>query len=404
MTEKVVNDIKDLETGMFVKLHDPYAVTREGEIDQILPTAKMLNVLDESGTRFNFYLTPDTKVTVLDKKFQPNLKNWTNVLAIQGVKAGTNGADPEVFVLGGDNQVLEAWKFLPSKARSDYYWDGFQAEFQTAVGHCLNYQTDSSRSCLFRIWAAAQKVDPKAKLTPKSTFEIPMAKLLAAKDEHVALGCAPSFNAYGLHGDVPNNPRMLTWRFAGGHIHRGWAGLNRPRADRIVKAVDAIVGIPSITMFQNLDNPVRRKFYGLPGEYRLPKHGLEYRVLSSAWLCHPAISQFTRELVRFSMGLAKAHLEQVFSFKEEDAVRIIMEHDVDAAKKFVKDRKTQYQTLLEQIWSGYKHPISQGMKLLVSPVEEFVDPDKMEQNWRFNEEWVFDCGSPNTRWVSFAAR
>jgi len=49
---------------------------------------------------------------------------------------------------------------------------------------------------------------------------------------------------------------------------------------------------------QNLDEPVRREYYGLAGEYRLPPHGLEYRSLSCAWIFHPKAAATILDLAR----------------------------------------------------------------------------------------------------------
>jgi len=163
--------------------------------------------------------------------------------------------------------------------------------------------------------------------------------------------------------------------------------------------VDAIVGVPSITMFQQIDNPVRRKFYGLPGEFRLPAHGLEYRVLSSAWECHPAIAQFVRDLTRCAMHFGYIGVGNVFDYAEAEVVSIILDHDVDAAKKFVARNSSQYKTLLELLWGPI--PARKGFDLLSRPVNDFVNPEAMETNWRIGQEWLTDSNSPGTRWANF---
>lgn len=318
-----------------------------------------------------------------------------------------SGADPEIFVMDGKNEVLEAWKFLPSKieGQPNYqaYWDGFQAEFNLPPATCLNSQNDQTHYALEALLRKARLVDPKAKLTAQSVVPVSIEKLLGAEEEHVAFGCGASLNAYGLVGEPIANPRLVFHRFAGGHIHQGMGQLLPMTAAKHVKAADAIVGMPSLLMFQKLDNPIRRRYYGLPGEYRLPKHGLEYRTLSSAWLCHPAIAQFTRTLYRAAVGLSINNLENVFEYTEEEVVRTILEHDLDSAKKFVKRNAAVYEKLMQVCFPSaeFEHARTRGLKLLHTSVTEFVDVTDLEGNWRINKSWENDSRSPNTRWSSF---
>lgn len=356
---------------------------------------------------------PIPEVELLDKEppeFKSSLKNWTRFWS--GAYTNPyNGADPEVFVLGKDKTVLEAWKFLKAKKETpsgDPYWDGFQAEFNILPSTCLNAQNDSTHHGLMRVLQLAQTVDAKAHLTPQSTVDVSIEKLLEAKDEHVTFGCAPSMNAYGLEGFPVDNPRRLLHRFAGGHIHKSYPGLTPARARQVVKAIDMIVGVPSIAMFAKLDNPIRRQFYGLPGEFRLPAHGLEYRVLSSAWLCHPAIAQLIRTMVRAAVIMARAQLENVFSYTEEEVVNIILDHDVDAAKKFVERNRTQYEKLVDVNFyssAGYEKTHTVTLKALSSPVDSLIDPMKMEENWGIGKwTWQGNSGHPGTTWASFASK
>lgn len=368
-----------------------------------------LSVMGSTGSVTNAWLGTDTFVDVIDrpKEFEGIRKRvWNTLLANTGYRT-TNGTDPEIFVVDEKDHVIPAWMFLADKSFATLhrqpYWDGFQAEFFVQPSSCLNTQNDGTAIGLRAVLEAAKKNFPKAKLSIKNTVEISPEMLATAKDEHVALGCAPSHNAYGLTGiDVPN-PRMLKYRFAGGHIHKQMHRLLPVEANRIVKVLDALVAVPCVAMFQKLDDPIRRKFYGLPGEYRLPKHGLEYRVLSNAWLCHPAVAQFTRELFRQVSGLAMARVEDVFDYTEEEVVRIILDHDVDGAKKLVKRNAVNYTTLLTGCgWT--KRCVDKGVTMMQTSVTDFVNPLAIEENWRFKDLWTGNSGLPNTRWGDFGNR
>jgi hypothetical protein len=316
----------------------------------------------------------------------------------------TNGADPEVFVVDAAGEVIPAFTFLRDK-RANYrvYWDGFQAEFQVAPGACMNGQMDDTYYKLLAIQNAARKSFPGACLTIRNVVEIPFDTLLTSKEEHVALGCGASFNAYDLCGEPIANPRLLRERFAGGHIHAGLIPKPLPaKAQQIVKAIDAIAAVPTVAMFEKLDNPIRRRYYGLPGEYRLPVHGLEYRTLSNAWLCHPAIGQFTRELVRLALKIGQMGTEGMFEYEEAAVVKCIIDHDVDYARAHVKRNLKAYEAMLRAVYP-YDAPVKQGLALLAKPVHEFVsDVDNIEKNWGLGKGWQGNCQNAGTTWASYA--
>lgn len=405
-----IKAVKDVVVGDVLREVPGYDVNPREVLSVFCNVDASMSLLGASGDVINVYFLSKSTVDVIEKpKVFEGLRQriWGTLMGNVSYKTN-NGTDPEIFVVDEKDQVIPAWMFLPDKNVAAVnrlpYWDGFQAEFYVQPSHCLNAQNDGTAVGLRAVLAAAKKTFPKAKLSIKNTVEISPEMLNSAKDEHVALGCAPSHNAYGLTGiDVPN-PRMLRYRFAGGHIHKQMHKLLPVEANRIVKVLDALVAVPCVTMFQKLDDPIRRKFYGLPGEYRLPKHGLEYRVLSNAWLSHPAIAQFTRELFRQVSGLAMACVEDVFDYKEEEVVRIILDHDVDEAKKLVKRNETNYRTLLRGVGNWTPRCVDKGITMMQGSVTDFVNPLEIEENWRFKEAWVGNSGLPNTRWGDFGNR
>lgn len=101
------------------------------------------------------------------------------------------------------------------------------------------------------------------------------------------LGCEPDFNAWE---DGRANPRPngnLDFRTGAGHVHVGWlkgADINMAHLDACValtKQLDYYLGIPSL--LYDKDNK-RRTMYGAAGAFRPKSYGVEYRVLSNAWL------------------------------------------------------------------------------------------------------------------------
>jgi len=406
MSAKVA--IEDLKAGQFIA-YPPNQVSEVTGVytygDEVAITVLAADY--SQTTHYYRFKTPFTLAERPENWAEVRKNSWPNLLRSTTYKSN-NGADPEMFVVDKNNQLIPAWEFLPKKPQelNSYvpYWDGFQAEFRVQPSSCLNAQNDGAARGMEQVLGYARRKFPDARLTAQSVFEIPRKMMESAKDEHVALGCAPSMNAYGLMGEEVPDPRLLRWRFAGGHIHKSWPSLTPAVARRAVKAYDAILAIPTVVMFQQLDQPVRRKFYGLPGEYRMPKHGLEYRVLSSAWLCHPAVAQFVRELHRLVTGLVMAQTEEVFEFEEERVIHTLLNNDVDEALKMVRKNLKQYEALFGLAFNSYTNSVKavkKGLELLQQPVGNIVNPASVEQNWRFSE-WIGDAGLPQARWRTFA--
>lgn len=303
------------------------------------------------------------------------------------------GCDPEIFVEDLKGVVIPAFDFLGSKKKpssclmgTTAYWDGFQAEFTTYAGTCLDYQREEMHSALETILKNAQDKFPGAKLSAKTVMEIPEEMLKNAKDVHVEFGCSPSLNAYGLFGRKEKG-RLVPFRPAGGHMHFGIDGLKKEDYIRIVKALDAILGVATVSLFANFDDPRRRQLYGLPGEYRLPKHGLEYRVLSNAWLFHPLITNIVWDLARKVVMVGKLGLlDDLWEHDEKETIRIITECDVKAARKQLTRNRTTMVKLLDAAY--YRHPEAAYRVFRLgaqTAVKNFTD---VENNWDdYNKTW-----------------
>lgn len=318
----------------------------------------------------------------------------------------TIGADPEVFVVDKKDVVIPAWEFLPSKKEpkpitvtvpggysyhGTAYWDGFQAEFTTHAGlSCLAQMGDTVRAGLDAVLQAAQKYDKKAKLSLQSVVQVSDKTLQEAKEEHVQFGCAPSLNVYGLKGNTQDG-RTVGYRFAGGHIHIG----HKPGAaktERMIRAMDAVLGVACVSLFAQYDNPVRRQFYGQPGEYRLPAHGFEYRTLSNAWLSHPTIYHMVFDLARAAAGLVEENLDTVWVADEKETVETIMNHDVPQARAILKRNETIFKGILQTIggtYLSYSDAPDVAYKVWANGMETAVtNPSDIAGNWCLGATWA----------------
>lgn len=332
--------------------------------------------------------------------------------------ACTLGADPEVFVVDKKGEVVPAWEYLPEKknprsvvalggALSSAYWDGFQAEFTTPGYHtCLYEMTNSIQAGLAEVYSAAKAKAKGYSLSLSSVVQINPDTLMAAKDEHVAFGCSPSFNAYG-EPPVLVDGRTTSVRFAGGHLHIGlpnYAG-KEGKLVPLVKGLDAVLGLAAVSLFASFDNPVRRAFYGKAGEYRLPRHGLEYRVLSNAWLAHPLITHLTFDLARAVMGAWDAGFSGIWEHDETETRRIINTHDVAAARKVLTKNREAFLSILSLIGGSYGNKEARELvyRIWCTGMESAIkDPEDLEGNWRLASTWDVDYAYAQQFLIAYA--
>ena len=313
------------------------------------------------------------------------------------------GSDPEIFVVDEADNIIPSFHFLSSKqeklhrgASSTYgnlpiYWDGFQAEFETYASSCLSWQLDSIHLALKGLLTHAKKHNPNARLSIKTTMDIPYEMLQEAKEEHVQFGCMPSFNAYGMEG-IKMHGREVPFRSAGGHIHLGMMSIhkNPETIIKMVKAMDVVLGVASVSLFNVYDNPIRRSMYGLAGEYRTPSHGLEYRVLSNAWLCHPLIANIVFDLARIAANLGREDRMDTFKYNEADVISCINNCDIDAARAFMETNKDMYMRIFmnkygNQMAEHIYNIFYNGMQSVI------LNPEDIEGNWNLNSGWVRHC-------------
>jgi hypothetical protein len=319
------------------------------------------------------------------------------------------GADPEIFLKAG-NKLLPAFEFLPSKDKpmpykfgytphltftiGHLYWDGFQAEYSMDNGYsCPALMTMYQRNALRTLLKIAQQHNKNARLVLENVVKIPTTILQTGNDEHIALGCLPSMNAYDDSGIHVSNPRELTYRFAGGHVHLGYQSKVNVDKVRVVKNLDKILGIWAVGAAQNWDNPIRRKYYGKAGEYRRPKHGLEYRTLSNFFLSSPYIFEMVYEIARAVYQLSEKDSVLDLWVHDETLTRIaINECDVKMATDILKRNGILFNYLLSFsslpnfarafIYKVGMNGIEYGIK----------KPDDFVSNWQLDsdKEWNYE--------------
>jgi len=316
----------------------------------------------------------------------------------------TLGADPEMFVFSGV-KLIPAYEFLsPKETGATQFWDGFQAEwkYDHRGTHCQNNLVMYTRENLMALDAKAKVYNPNARLTLANVVRVPQVTLNTARPEHVELGCQSSYNVYRMKGKPEYDPRKLQYRFAGGHMHFGTWTNARPCYEKIVKTLDSILGVWAVGVARDMDNPVRRQYYGLAGEFRKPKYeggyGVEYRTLSNFWLASPAIMQLTWDIGRMCVRLGASRYGKLWAGNEQETIETINNCDVPQAEKILKRNALMLRWILKQV---YKTEGARMDALLLAQQglhREVENPEDFKTNWHFDDQWIPNAGQP---WARF---
>ena len=309
---------------------------------------------------------------------------------------GQSGTDPEIFAFDAHGEVIPAWKWLKTKSENPgFYWDGVQAELTTEPKSCHEYLTEGVTNKLRVIDVALKTYDPKAYLRAQDVVELDPKTLLLESEEHIMLGCSPSLNAYSeIHPiEIPNS-REHKFRYSGCHRHFSDASpADVPLPDwwpnGTVAMMDKIGGILLTALGRDVENPIRRKAYGRPGEYRLPAgprvRRIEYRTPGAFLLQHPAIFHFGADMCRMGFRLG-----QIFDGRRDDLLpnkgykEIITDCDADGALAYIKANKAVFDRVIE-FNSGSRYTpdtIKSTWKALKAGIKQFGIYDKsLAQNW-----------------------
>jgi hypothetical protein len=201
----------------------------------------------------------------------------------------TIGCDPELFVTK-DGKFRSAWGLIPGTKEKPHkvkdgavQVDGCALEFNTDP-------TDNEDDFVAKIKSVMAQM--KAMVPDYEFAIVPSCRFngnhfRALPEEAKELGCTPDFNAYTLK-ENPKPDNQTTMRTASGHVHIGFCEGADPGSDEhmircatLVKQLDGYLGLPSLLFDKDVK---RRKMYGAAGCFRPKPYGVEYRVLSNAWL------------------------------------------------------------------------------------------------------------------------
>lgn len=169
------------------------------------------------------------------------------------------------------------------------------------------------------------------------TVALPSARLNAnwlMTDNAQMFGCDPSWNCWT--GDVVHpQPTGDNARCTGFHVHVGYDEPSEEVNIALAQAMDLHLGVPSVILEPK--NERKTIGYGVAGNYRHQRHGMEYRSLSGFFAS-------SRELVQWCYGAAKQAVEFVNAGRLNEILglgdviqKTINTEDKKTAKKLVKE-------------------------------------------------------------------
>lgn len=227
------------------------------------------------------------------------------------------GCDPELFVW--DNRTKEfinGDKLIPGTKAKPFKVSGGAVQVD---GTALEFNIDPASTRIEFVGNVAKVMGKlhrmvqgnaeylELRAAPVADFNPGRFKRFSKKSRE--LGCEPDFNAYtGQPNPMPDGER--TFRTGSGHIHLGWTdGIYPHDADhfevcrKMAKQLDYCLGIYSLLWDQD---DRRRELYGQAGAFRPKPYGVEYRVLSNAWLQSEELVSWVYDATRKAADLMKA--------------------------------------------------------------------------------------------------
>lgn len=352
---------------------------------------------------------PNVKVRLIeDEEFTGIVEKYGEHLVTHApIRGCAVRSKPEVFTLGGDGTILPAFKFLVEECKSRpfhfgltrgaAYWNGFQAKFVTdtwasAVPGCLSLLVDDVRCGLKGILLRAREIDPTATLTWKSVLDIPNKTMEGVIPKYRSLRQSPSRNVYShtefIQVDDP------PFRFASCPLYFGIDQRGKGITKRMVKALDAMVGVISVLLFKGMEDERRRAYCGRAGEFISSRYGIEYRTLSSAMLAHPVLFHIIVDLSRVAAYMPISGLDNVWKAEEESVVETINSLNFSRARAILKVNESILIKVLEKLYGDEKAGAVLRM-IRNGALSYFNDLHDMKKAWRLEIGWESNSESEN---------
>ncbi len=208
------------------------------------------------------------------------------------IKDYTIGADPECFIYNSKTKsIVSSVGMIPGEKGNPFRdkkmpegfgleTDNILAEFNIPPVNNLQDWLKNMEYMKTYIKNFVKKVNPDYTILCKASAIVDKSQLNSEQANE--FGCMPDYNAYTEAENVkPECNKIAGLRSAGFHIHVGYPNFTVNQSLRMIKYMDAYIGIPSVLYDKDTN---RRILYGKAGSFRLTDYGFEYRTLSSEFL------------------------------------------------------------------------------------------------------------------------
>lgn len=253
------------------------------------------------------------------RKYKCTINN--NLLCMKRDEDILFGCDPEFFFKHKGN-IVGSEKVIPPRLEvsngGTITRDGVQAEINLEP---VDNESDMAVK-LKNIFGALIDLVPKGvEIDFTNTVEVTEQEIQSLSPESKQFGCMPSYNIYGEDPVRDADATKYLKRSAGGHIHIGSKNPDKVKkmqdeAPRLVMLLDILVGNTAVLLDRDMGNLERRKNYGRAGEYRLPKHGVEYRTPSNFWIKDV-------EYMSFMLGAVRTAVEIFLAGRDVELFKIL---------------------------------------------------------------------------------
>lgn len=241
------------------------------------------------------------------------------------------GADPELFCTDETGKLISSHglvpgtKFEPFKVQHGAVQiDGTALEFNIDPAKNQTEFVKNIQSVMGQMQAMIG--GKQFHIAPSVMYDEEYFK--SVPEDAKELGCNPDYNAW-TYSENPRPDMSTPLRTASGHVHVGWVseGEDVMPGDQIavVRELDYFLGIMSLDWDPD---PTRRQLYGLAGAFRPKPYGVEYRVLSNAWLRSKDLMKQVYRLTKLGVSRAMSEDVELLHHKYEDLARNIIDNNI----------------------------------------------------------------------------
>lgn len=261
------------------------------------------------------------------------------------------GCDPELFCINKKTNLpvsvhdfIKGDKFFPLKVpMGAIQVDGTAAEFNIDPADDRNTFIRNIKHVSGILGRAVSAKNKDYILAAVPTVIYSKEYMDSLPDEAKELGCEPDYSAYTMNANRKPDASS-TMRTGSGHIHVGWTEGAAVFSDEhfklcadITKELDTVLHRYSHLWDKDTK---RRMLYGEVGAFRPKPYGVEYRVLSNAWLNNDWTMQYIFDatktaVLNFFKGVsARSLFENVSPNSFHREMNILASNDFEVVSRY----------------------------------------------------------------------